>query len=320
MPKAHGKRKLEDGEEVHEHKHKKPSKRRQTENNEKALPAPRAIKDKIRDLKRWLEKKEKLPADVRVDKERELQQYESELVEALERKKRSAMIAKYHFVRFLERKTASKALNRLKKQKDALEKAEEGSTDKTNTEDLDARIHIAEVDFNYTRFSPLTEKYVSLFPKSKKANKDDDDNNDEDETKAEDKQSQDEEKPPLWYAVEECMKEGEEKLWALRDGRLNIGHDGREKDEAAIKATLLAQNLPGSKKKKKDTKKEEEPAGEGTKEEPKEKVSKAPVRENRRARRERMREERNMREALKDMHVEEAQDDDDSEGGFFEEL
>ena len=59
------------------------------------------LKTKIRDVKRLLGHAEGMPADRRVEKERELAGYQRDLEEAEEKKKRSEMISKYHFVRFL---------------------------------------------------------------------------------------------------------------------------------------------------------------------------------------------------------------------------
>jgi hypothetical protein len=61
------------------------------------------LKSKVRSTKRLLERGHDLPADVRVEKERALQGYERELEDILAKKRRSVMIQKYHFVRFLGR-------------------------------------------------------------------------------------------------------------------------------------------------------------------------------------------------------------------------
>lgn len=59
------------------------------------------LKSRIRDLKRLLRDPERLPADARIEKERALIGYESDLANAQARKERAGMIKKYHFVRFL---------------------------------------------------------------------------------------------------------------------------------------------------------------------------------------------------------------------------
>jgi rRNA-processing protein Efg1 len=59
-----------------------------------------AIKKKIRDLTRKLERAEGLPADVRAEDERALAAYQQELASAEAEKIRQKMIKKYHMVRF----------------------------------------------------------------------------------------------------------------------------------------------------------------------------------------------------------------------------
>ncbi len=64
-----------------------------------------AIKKRIRDVKRRLERLQDLPADVRVENERALAAYEQELVAAEEEKVKQKMIKKYHMVRFFGMQT-----------------------------------------------------------------------------------------------------------------------------------------------------------------------------------------------------------------------
>ncbi|OAX80899.1 hypothetical protein ACJ72_04758 [Emergomyces africanus] len=61
------------------------------------LPAARELKDKIRDIKRLLNRADHLPADVKIEKERALVGYERDLEIVESRKNRAAMIKKYHF-------------------------------------------------------------------------------------------------------------------------------------------------------------------------------------------------------------------------------
>ena len=69
----------------------------------------KALKSRVRDLKRLLQHvedqpKHKMPANIRIERERELEACEHELVEkratAQEAERRSRMISKYHQVRF----------------------------------------------------------------------------------------------------------------------------------------------------------------------------------------------------------------------------
>jgi len=120
------------------------------------------LKRRIRDVKRVL-KHADLPADAKAVQERALAAYEKDLMEEMDKRKRSDMIKKYHFVRFLDRKRATKELKGLLRQE--LQIAESDSA--TNAEDLatlSQQIHEARTNVNYTINFPLTEKYVSLYP------------------------------------------------------------------------------------------------------------------------------------------------------------
>jgi hypothetical protein len=59
-----------------------------------------AIKKRMRDVRRRLERADGLPANVRDEDERALAAYEQELAEADAEKMRQKMIKKYHMVRF----------------------------------------------------------------------------------------------------------------------------------------------------------------------------------------------------------------------------
>lgn len=59
-----------------------------------------ALKSKIRDVKRVLEHAQKLPLDVRIEKERALAGYSQDLEKAENEKEKQRMIKKYHMVRF----------------------------------------------------------------------------------------------------------------------------------------------------------------------------------------------------------------------------
>jgi hypothetical protein len=99
-------------------------------------------------------------------------------------------------------------------------------------------VHIAQINVNYTIYYPLSEKYISLYPQDKKKkttsdNKNQNDSDDDSEIelppkcghkKAADTKN---EKPPLWPIVEKCTANGT--LDQLRNGKLNIGFDGKPK-------------------------------------------------------------------------------------------
>jgi hypothetical protein len=75
-------------------------KRVQLPKKEKEYPSINELKKRIRDVKRLLNRVD-LPADARIVQERALAGYENDLEEETNRRERSAMIKRYHFVRFL---------------------------------------------------------------------------------------------------------------------------------------------------------------------------------------------------------------------------
>ncbi|KLJ10462.1 hypothetical protein EMPG_14160 [Blastomyces silverae] len=151
------------------------------------LPSAGELKNKIRDIKRLLKRGDHLPADVKIEKERALVGYERDLEITLTE-----------------------------------------STPNPNKEELDSleeQIYLSQVDLNYAIYSPLTEKYISLYPNQRR-----DKQAAEPEPEPEDSdiiRNSSGEKPPLWHAVEQSMKDGTLEL--LRDGKLGIGLSGHKK-------------------------------------------------------------------------------------------
>lgn len=107
------------------------------------------------------------------------------------------------------------------------------------------KIREAEINVNYTIYYPLTEKYISLYPHDKKKQQreqqekkdstdsgggggdvSDDDNDLNGLLLA--PHTDPSSKPPMWRVVEQCMKENT--LDLLREGKLNIGVDGKPKN------------------------------------------------------------------------------------------
>ncbi|KAF7715562.1 Uncharacterized protein PECH_000449 [Penicillium ucsense] len=196
---------------------------------EKEYPSVNELKSRIRGVKRLLNKD--LPADARIVQERALAGYEQDLADELARRERSNMIKKYHFVRFLDRKTATKQLKRLER------RLKEKDLNADQKEALEQKIHVARVNFNYTIYYPLTEKYLSLYPKSQpETSAEGDQKPDSDaEPKHQDKLPEGQ-RPPMWAVVEKCMADG--KLDDLREGKLNIGPDGQQNSTSAKKVLV----------------------------------------------------------------------------------
>lgn len=194
------------------------------------------LKKKIRDTTRVLDHSDKLPAGVRIEKERALVGYQHDLEQAALKKRKQHMIKKYHMVRFFERKKATRILKRLQKR---LSSTVVGTDEYGN---LQSDIHSAEVDLNYALYHPLDEKYHSLYPPEKRRP-----NKEEEEVDHKKPQEERASRPTIWNVVEKCMEEGT--LMALRDGKLGraplgtiaikavprAGHHDTATDKAALR-------------------------------------------------------------------------------------
>lgn len=120
-----------------------------------------------------------------------------------------------------ERQKATRQLKKLQKRKN------KGSEDDEDLDDqaLAEAIHEAEVDLNYTMYSPLDWPYVSLWPKEKGKQSRGDNTDEEGEDQQKDAATMnglDDSKirgdPEMRSLVEQCMREG--KLDDLRNGRM----------------------------------------------------------------------------------------------------
>ncbi|KAJ5590488.1 hypothetical protein N7450_004460 [Penicillium hetheringtonii] len=286
------------------------SKGKSTLREEKEYPSVNELKRRIRDVKRLLNKKD-LPADARVVQERALAGYEEDLAEETARRERSQMISKYHFVRFLDRKTADKQLKRL------LRHDKDDTLDPKKKKSLPSKIHAARVNLNYTIYYPLTEKYISLYPKSKGQSKDDAAADSGAESAAQDKKDEvKSEKPPLWSVVEKCMEE--DTLGLLREGKLNLGADGKPL-AAPVKKSVSNTENKSKKDVKQDIKKnEKKDEKKVTKNEEESEPKFASRRERRAEKRDQYGQRQHQRGQGNTHHAAAAPDGDESDGGFFE--
>ena len=167
------------------------------------------IKSKIRDVTRLLGNSDHLPADIRIEKERALAGYKQDLETALREKQKQHMIGKYHMVRFFERQKATRNLKKLKTQHNM---ATPGTPEYQR---LQNSIQQAEVDLKYTIYYPLTEKYLSIFPRGGGHESTRPHSDSFNGAAANTNPS----RPFMWTVVEQCMHEG--MLEALRDGKLS---------------------------------------------------------------------------------------------------
>jgi rRNA-processing protein Efg1 len=132
-----------------------------------------------------------LPPNIKIEKEREIAGLLFDQQKDKLAKETAQMITKYHKIRFFERRKAERNLRRLTKQRDVVENTQksldehrngiggysedrqEASASKTEREaqlkPIDQQIREARIDLSYTLYSPLTEKYISLFAEGPKA-------------------------------------------------------------------------------------------------------------------------------------------------------
>lgn len=185
-----------------------------------------------------------------------------------------------------------------------LRREKEQNLDVRKKSHLERKLHAARVNLNYTIYYPLTEKYVSLYPKSKGQASDNEDEELETDTKVQGSQRRDSSKPALWFVVEKCMEEGS--LDLLRDGKLNIGVDGKQ---LPASAKMPAVNTD-TRKHKIDEKESKQPS---KKDRHASKDSKSNARRDKQARKDYGKE----RDRLQDIPA--APEANDSDGGFFEE-
>ncbi|KYK57794.1 nuclear protein involved in pre-rRNA processing [Drechmeria coniospora] len=190
-------------------------------------------KKRVRNIQRLLQRNQDLPANVRNDLERELAAHVADIGDKTFQRKRSAMISKYHMVRFFgisrpttdrlrsltrtccritdrraERKKASRLAKQLRRQID-------NAPDGEDVEKLKQQLHIAEVDEAYTLYHPHAESYISLYGNIKS------------EAEGEEiaskkpvaKMALEGSRPPMWSVVETTMEEGQEALKRLRERR-----------------------------------------------------------------------------------------------------
>ncbi|KAJ9154920.1 hypothetical protein NKR23_g2347 [Pleurostoma richardsiae] len=171
------------------------------------------VKKRARTLERLLSRAtDNIPADKQREMERELAAHRKRIQENEHGRERSNMIKKYHMVRFFERQKAERLQKQLRKRLGA-------ATDPEEIAQINADIHISDVDYHYTVYFPYMEKYVSLYPISAKK-----------ETTSEEKAAAAARalrapRPQLWSIIEKAMEEGKEALEMLRDRVLDV--DGR---------------------------------------------------------------------------------------------
>ncbi|KAK2594125.1 rRNA-processing protein efg1 [Conoideocrella luteorostrata] len=207
-----------------------------------------AAKKRARNIERSLSRNHELPANVQNDLERELAALKTTVAEKLFQKKRTAMISKYHMVRFFERKKASRLAKQLKRKIEQNPSADD-------VEDLKHQLHIAEVDEAYSIYHPYMEPYISLYgssnANSKEKQENDEDNGEETKHTPAAKAALASERPPMWSVVENTMKQGIYALKQLSERR--AGDDAAATSQPYRKPPKASQNKADKKPEQKAT-------------------------------------------------------------------
>ncbi|KAH3679939.1 hypothetical protein WICMUC_000682 [Wickerhamomyces mucosus] len=120
------------------------------------------INKKIRDIERLLSKKrDQLPSDILVEKERQLAALKTELNNLSEVQKVKKIAKKYHMVRFFEKKKALRKYKQIKKEYDQLIV---DVADKKDLKKLRKKLTHHEIDLAYVVNFPKDQKYIALYP------------------------------------------------------------------------------------------------------------------------------------------------------------
>ncbi|KAF2744869.1 hypothetical protein M011DRAFT_528174 [Sporormia fimetaria CBS 119925] len=204
-------------------------------------PSVSDLKSRIRNLRRLLDHvesdpKNRMPANVRIERERELEACQHELEEkkvaAQEAERRNHMIGKYHHVRFFDRQKATRILKKARRQLAEAEGDGSGDNEDKITR-LRQEIHQAEVAVNYAIYYPLMKPYSSLYPRTKREpNNPEEDTDMQDANNQNSKSSEHKGDPEMWAAVERAMAEG-----TLDHLRNSDDADRRQKAKGKIQET-----------------------------------------------------------------------------------
>ncbi|KAF4454590.1 hypothetical protein F53441_2933 [Fusarium austroafricanum] len=256
-------------------------------------------KKRTRTIERLLNRNQELPANVRNDLERELGALKTTVSDKSFQKLRSAMISKYHMVRFFERKKASRLAKQLRKK---IEQTQSTETDEI--EALQRDLHVAEVDEAYTQHFPHAETYISLYTGTKLEKEEEDKDDDKlDYAPLKHRGLLHTERPPIWLEVEQAIKDGPHALRNLRERRpVEHTQEGQSERRQNKPKPTSTDKAPKAQPKQQHTKDKPAPYTKG-------KAGAAP--KNRR--------ERRLQERQAAQPVIKSDDDDSDEGGFFEE-
>ena len=182
------------------------------------------LKNRLRSVTRVLaHKSSSMPADQMLSLQREEAALRGEIGSIEQREHKSRMIAKYHKVRFFERRKAERRLKQAERRLDK-QKSQEGEDDDTSSKIAD-EIKSCKIDLDYTLYYPLETRYVSLYAKE---------GSDEEVVQRENN---------MWQVVKQAAEEN--KLEQLRDGHWPSEKTSALKDpESQQRQTVSSRGLP----------------------------------------------------------------------------
>ncbi|KAI1762524.1 hypothetical protein GGR53DRAFT_532559 [Hypoxylon sp. FL1150] len=192
-----------------------------------------SVKKRTRTIERRLNSGHKLPANVQISLERELAYHQEKIAELADEKKRKAMIAKYHMVRFFERKKADRLAKQIQKQLDK-------TTDAAEIEKLKADLHKANIDSLYTRYFPFRERYISLYPVQSLGLSVLGGAKTEDASTAAHALHAD--RPPMWKVIEEASEKGTPALVEIQERKRAV--DQIKKPEQSSRDAVPSKTQP----------------------------------------------------------------------------
>lgn len=184
-----------------------------------------------------------MSADIRLGHERELQSLEWELREAEKGERKRKVVARWHMVRFFDRRKAERRLRRAEKAV-----RDSGDLGKDERKKAVRRAHEAKVDLNYALYFPLELPYSSLWPRNSKPGdntqgKEKGQTDDVDDGGSEEPEDVVEESVgdrEMWTLVEKCMKEG--RLDDLRNGKIKTHVSAEKESRDRVRDVQVSKN------------------------------------------------------------------------------
>ncbi|KAH3673049.1 hypothetical protein WICPIJ_009935 [Wickerhamomyces pijperi] len=143
---------------------RRPQQRNKQESDSVIGQGTTKLRKRIRDIERQLEKKKDvLPSNIKLEKQRELSTLRVELQNLQNFNKAKDLAKKYQMVRFFEKKKALRSYNQIKKEYTEMENSE--NVDKKELKKLRKKLTHHEIDLAYVVNFPKDKKYIALYPR-----------------------------------------------------------------------------------------------------------------------------------------------------------